>query len=208
MSTPSSIPEERAAALIQLAARCHARRWVLATSGNFSVRIDADHFAVTASGRDKGALVCGDLLVVDLEGRPAGEGRPSAETALHAALYRSRPAVGAVAHTHSVAATVLSRVHAARGELRITGYEMQKALAGVTTHESTLRLPIFPNDQDVPRLARVVDEAIGDDEAVHGYLIAGHGLYTWGRDVAEAGRHIDGLEFLLECALHERHYVP
>jgi methylthioribulose-1-phosphate dehydratase len=204
MTTPSPVPDAITAALIQLAARCHARGWALATSGNFSVRLDEGRFLITASGRDKGALEPGDLLVVDLAGNPEGPGRPSAETALHAALYRRRPAVGAVAHTHSVAAAVLSRAHAARGELRVTGYEMQKAIAGVTTHEATVRLPIFANDQDVPRLARVTDEALGDDPFIPGYLIAGHGLYTWGRDAAEAGRHAEGLEFLLECALHER----
>jgi methylthioribulose-1-phosphate dehydratase len=195
------LPDDLAASLLALAARCHARGWALATSGNFSARLDASRFAITASGRDKGALDRGDLLVVDLDGRALGPGRPSAETPLHAALYRRRPRVGAVAHTHSVAATVLSRAHLAAGQMVLSGWEMQKALAGVTSHEDCTRLPIFANDQDTQRLARLIDTALGDEEAVHGYLIAGHGLYAWGRDVEEAGRHVEGLEFLLECAL-------
>ncbi len=39
--------------------------------------------------------------------------------------------------------------------------------------------------------------------AAHGFLIAGHGLYAWGRDVAEARRHVEGFEFLCECLWQE-----
>lgn len=197
-------PEPVVATLLALSRRCHARGWNDATSGNFSVRIDDGRFAVTRSGRDKGTLEPDDLLVVDLEGRPITEGRPSAETPLHAQIYRRRARVCAVAHTHSVAATVLSRALAPEGYLVLSGYEMLKALVGVDTHEATIRLPIFPNDQDVPRLAARIDRELGDDERVHGYLLEGHGLYTWGCDVDEAARHVEAIEFLLECVLHGR----
>jgi len=190
--------------LLALSRRCHARGWNDATSGNFSVRIDDGRFAVTRSGRDKGALEPEDLLVVDLEGRSLSEGRPSAETPLHAQVYRRRRNVNAVAHTHSIAATVLSRALAPEGYLVLSGYEMLKALVGVDTHEATIRLPIFPNDQDVPRLAQIIDRELGGDERVHGYLLEGHGLYTWGCDVNEAARHVEAIEFLLECVLHGR----
>ena len=142
------------------------------------------------------------MLLVDLEGRPRGAGRPSAETPLHAQIYRRRPRVRAIAHTHSVAATVLSRALAAEGYIVLSGFEMLKALVGVITHEATIRLPIFPNDQDVERLASLVDDELGGDPSVHGYLLAGHGLYTWGNDVSEAVRHVEAIEFLLECVLH------
>ncbi len=197
------LPDSAAATLLALASRCHARGWALATSGNFSVRLGDGRFVITKSGLDKGTLGPEDLLVVDLEGRPLSEGRPSAETPLHAQIYRRRPGVTAVAHTHSVAATVLSRALVAEGYVVLSGFEMLKALVGVSTHETSIRLPIFPNDQDVPRLAARVDE-LGGDDCVHGYLLAGHGLYTWGRDVNEAARHVEAIEFLLECALHGR----
>lgn len=141
-------------------------------------------------------------MVVDLEGRPRGPGRPSAETPLHAQIYRRRPRVRAVVHTHSVAATVLSRASAAAGYVTLSGFEMLKALVGVNSHQATILLPIFPNDQDVPRLANIIDAELGGDPRVHGYLLEGHGLYTWGNDVAEAARHVEALEFVLECVLH------
>jgi methylthioribulose-1-phosphate dehydratase len=195
--------EEVAAELVELGRRCHARGWVLATSGNFSARLGPDRIAITASGRDKGALTPADVLVIDLDGRPVGAaaGRPSAETPLHCQLYRRFPGVGAVAHTHSPTATVLSRKGAPGGALELEGYEMAKALAGVTTHEGAVRLPVFANTQDVARLAAEVDAWMDAGAPAHGYLIAGHGLYAWGADVAEVGRHVEALEFLLECEL-------
>ncbi len=109
---PSTLEPGSAQAATQLAevARfCHAQGWVRATSGNFSARVGETRVLISASGRDKGSLTQADFLVVDLLGRPERPGgQPSAETPLHCALYR-RPGVEAVAHTHSVAATVLSR---------------------------------------------------------------------------------------------------
>jgi len=174
--------------------------WVPATSGNFSRRLDAEHIAITRSGVDKGALRPDDLMVVPLHGRlPDGV---SAETPLHLARYRSDSSVGAVVHIHSLASTVLSRAFVAEGAVALEGFEMQKALPGVSTHESTVRLPIFANAQDTVRLAASIEGCL--DGGVPGYLLAGHGLYAWGETMDLARRHVEGLEFLLRCALEER----
>jgi methylthioribulose-1-phosphate dehydratase len=194
---------EVAAELVALGRLCHARGWALATGGNFSARVDGASIAITASGRDKGSLTVSDIVLVDPDGQPVeGQpGRPSAETLLHCQLYRRFPSIGAVAHTHSRAATVLSRLHALGGEVVLAGYEMAKALAGVTTHEHVLHLPVFANAQNLARLVHEVGAVLSTRPPLHGYLIAGHGLYTWGDDVSEASRHLEALEFLLECEL-------
>lgn len=187
--------------LIALGRFAAERGWVPATSGNFSHRIDARHIAVTLSGRDKGALTEADFAVVALdEPLPSGV---SAETPLHVARYRRDGAIGAVAHVHSLAATVLSRADEAKGAVELEGFEMHKALDGFTTHDSTLRIPIFSNAQNTGELARRIESALGD-APVPGYLLAGHGLYTWGASVAGARRHLEALDFLLRCSLEER----
>ena len=116
---------------------------------------------------------------------------------LHLTLARLRSA-GAVLHTHSVWSTILSEAFAARGGLEIAGHEMLKGLGGVTTHEHREWLPILENSQDIPALARQVDATLRRQPGSHGFLLRAHGLYTWGRDVAEARRHVEILEFLLE----------
>ena len=176
--------------------------WTPATSSNFSMRLDAAHAAVTISGRDKGRLGIDDIMVVDFDGRAVGtEARPSAETALHAQVYRRFPAAGAVLHTHSRAQSVASRLYAARGVVRFEGWELQKAIAGYTTHESVLDLPVFPNTQDMPELVARVDAWLDAGKPLHGYLIDGHGIYTWGKDMPETRRHLEAFDFLLNCEL-------
>jgi methylthioribulose-1-phosphate dehydratase len=175
-----------------------------ATSSNFSQRIDAQHCAITVSGRDKGRLVQDDIMVVDFDGRPvATDKRPSAETLLHTQLYRRFADVGCVLHTHSKTQTVSSRLFAAQGHITFEGYELQKAFRGNDTHEGAVRVPVFPNTQDMPELAARVEAEL-DRGPLWGYLIEGHGLYAWGRDMAEARRHLDAFEFLLSCELELR----
>ncbi len=179
--------------------------WTPATSSNFSMRLDARHVAVTVSGRDKGKLGEGDVMVVDLDNHPVATTlRPSAETALHTQIYRRFPAVGAVLHTHSRAQSVASRLFAATGKVRFEGWELQKAISGYDTHESVLDLPVFPNTQDMSVLVGRIDAWLDAGKPLLGYLIDGHGIYAWGVDMAEARRHIEAYEFLLNCELDLR----
>lgn len=175
-----------------------------ATSSNFSLRLDERHAAITVSGRDKGKLTEADIMVVDFQGNPVGsEHRPSAEALLHTQLYHRFPEVGCVLHTHSQTQTIASRLYVAEGHIRLEGYELLKAFAGNTTHEAALDVPVFANTQDMVQLAAQVD-ALLDRQCLWGYLIEGHGLYAWGRDMAEARRHLEAFEFLLSCELELR----
>jgi methylthioribulose-1-phosphate dehydratase len=178
--------------------------WTPATSSNFSRRLDDRHAAITVSGRDKGRLTENDIMVVDFDGRAVGsDHRPSAETLLHTQLYRRFPDIGCVLHTHSQVQTVASRLFAGAGRVRLEGYELLKAFHGNTTHEAGIDLPVLSNTQDMPTLAAQVD-ALLDERSMWGYLIDGHGLYAWGRDMAEARRHLEAFEFLLGCELELR----
>ena len=177
--------------------------WVPATGGNFSIRTEQG-FVVTASGHDKGALQPEHFLEFDIEGtHTSGTGKPSAETELHLALYALSARAHCILHTHSVAATVLSRL-TAEHSLNIQGYEMQKALHGFTSHLETLAIPVFDNDQDIPALAHRVAEYHAHTPVRHGVLIRGHGLYAMGADISETRRHIEALEFLFNCELTRR----
>lgn len=175
--------------------------WTPATSSNFSHRLDDQHAAITVSGRDKGRLVEDDIMVVDFDGRPVGRQlRPSAETLLHTQLYRRYPEIGCVLHTHSPVQTIASRLFAGEGRIHLEGYELLKAFEGNTTHEMAIEVPVFANTQDMNVLAAQVD-ALLDKQCMWGYLIDGHGLYAWGRNMAEARRHLEAFEFLLHCEL-------
>lgn len=181
-----------------------AQGWCPATGGNFSVRLGAERALITASGCHKGQLEADQLLQVDLQGQPRDSLlRPSAETLLHTRLYRLDGGIGAVLHTHSVASTVLSRL--TPGDwLTLSGYEMQKALSGNRTHAANLRIAILDNSQDMPALADALARRWQTEPLQWGFLVRGHGLYSWGRDMSEARRHLEGLEFLFACELEMR----
>lgn len=186
--------------LTEIARGFYARGWVLGTSGNFSAVVSREplRLAITSTGLDKGALTRGQFLEIDETANVVrGEGRPSAEARLHLAIVRGLQA-GAVLHTHSVWSTVLSGTHARDGGIALEGYEMLKGLAGVETHKHREWLPILENSQDMVELGDRVKRTIEETPGIHGFLLQEHGLYTWGESAAEAKRHVEILEFLME----------
>lgn len=191
---------EIAPPLAEIGRELHARGWAFGTAGNFSavVRRDPLVLAISRSGVDKGELGSDQILAVDGDGRRIeGEGKPSDETVVHLAVVRERSA-GAVLHTHSVWNTLLSEAVGDAGGLAIEGFEMLKGLSGVRTHEHVEWVPILENTQDYAQMSADVVGALRKNPSAHGLLLRGHGLYTWGRDLGEARRHVEIFEFLFE----------
>jgi methylthioribulose-1-phosphate dehydratase len=193
---------EAAAELVRLGTDFHRRSWMLGTSGNLSAVISRDplRVAITASSIDKGRMSTGQILEIDGNGTMlrGAEGKPSAETLLHLEVIRSTGA-GAVMHTHSVWTTVLSDYHHDRGGFSIEGYEMLKGLEGVQTHEHREWIPVRENSQDMAALSVEANRLFATRPEVHGLLVRRHGMYTWGKDLATAARHVEILEFLMEA---------
>jgi methylthioribulose-1-phosphate dehydratase len=187
--------------LIAAGREFYRRGWVLGTSGNFSAVALREPFriAVTSSGLDKGSLDATNFLELDQNGFVAnGEGKPSAETALHLTIYNSREDAGSVLHTHSVWGTILSDAHFEKGAIEIEGYEMLKGLSGVITHEHVERVPIVENSQDYVALSGEIERLLAKLPDIHGFYLRRHGLYTWGETISEARRHVEIFEFLFE----------
>jgi methylthioribulose-1-phosphate dehydratase len=193
--------------LAALGRELYARGWALGTSGNFSAVLSREPFrlAITSSGLDKGLLNPDQIVQIDETGQIHGrqEGKPSAEARIHIAVVRARGVgAGAVLHTHSIWSTILS--DGADGGIVLEGYEMLKGLDGVGTHEHREWLPIIENTQDWASAAPEVEQLLRANPKMHGFLIRRHGLYTWGRDLADAKRQIEILEFLFEALGRKR----
>lgn len=193
-------PNKLAVELADTGRAFHVRGWALGTSGNYSAVLKAQplKLLITSSGVDKARLSKRHFLQINEHADILrGDGRPSAESLLHVAVVHARGAA-CVLHTHSVWSTILSDRHAPKKSLAIRNYEMLKGLEGVKTHEHQEWIPIFDNSQDIPALAKEVEALLKQDRRPHGFLLRGHGLYTWGEDVAQARRHVEIFEFLLE----------
>jgi methylthioribulose-1-phosphate dehydratase len=195
-----AIPDAAARAIVAAGQRMDQRGWVPATAGNISVRLPGNRVAITRSGIHKGFMGPDAVMAVDLGGRPEDAGqKPSAETLLHCGIYRRFLDAGAVLHGHSVANTLLSQ-HALEA-VALQGYELLKAFPGLATHDATVQVPVFDNDQDIARMQDLID-ARWDGMAggvPPGYLIRGHGVYVWARDMDAALARLEALEFMLEC---------
>jgi methylthioribulose-1-phosphate dehydratase len=157
------------------------------------------HLAMSPSGIDKGEITPEQVVLVDENARVVSQhnAKPSDESLLHIRIVKERQA-GAVLHTHSVWNTIVSDQYADAGGLTLKGFEMLKGLQGVKTHEHSEWLPIIENSQDMPALAKTVGQTLLEHPAAHGFLLRGHGLYSWGENLAQAKRHVEILEFLLE----------
>jgi methylthioribulose-1-phosphate dehydratase len=187
--------EEARTQLIALGQACAARGWTPATAGNFSVRLGDGRAAITRSGADKSRLVAEDVLLL-----PLGEAPPrsaSAEAPIHWRLYREDRSIGAVAHAHPPATTALSLLPGALEGLKLEGLELLKVLPRITTHETSVTVPVLPNTQGMAALA----DRLVWSPTVPALILQGHGIYAWGPDAQAAFRHMEALEYMfdLEC---------
>jgi methylthioribulose-1-phosphate dehydratase len=195
----------------QAARTMHGWGCTPATSSNFSARtLESPGFAISISGLDKSQLSAQDFLEVDFNGQVLDTAqshlRPSAETLLHALIYQRSPDTQVVLHSHSVTGTVLSKLYEVQGGLWLKNFELLKAFEGIQSHDTQIWLPIFPNSQDIAGLAKIIASKLPEHQPVYGFMLAGHGLYTWGQTPAQALRHLETFEFLFKSILKLRSY--
>ena len=188
--------------LIRLTKSYHQRGWTPATSSNFSIRSSLDTLLITRSGRHKGMLQQPDFMKMTVSGDIIDQGQPSAETGLHLMLYQAAPKVQAVLHTHSAKATTLSMIHESE-HLLFSDYEILKAFPDIDTHATAIELKIFNNSQDIPQLVEQITPSL-ESLQLPAFLIRGHGIYAWGESLADADRHLEAIEYLIECDILRR----
>ncbi|MED4584056.1 methylthioribulose 1-phosphate dehydratase [Brevibacillus choshinensis] len=175
------------------------RDWFPGTSGNLSIKIESEplQFAVTASGKDKTKLSPEDYLVVDRNSRPVDSTalKPSAETLIHAVVYKKFPQAGACFHVHTVWNNLISELYFGQRAFSIQGQELIKGL-GIWEENARITVPIVENFADIPTLAAAIEKVLTPE--VPGVLIRNHGIYAWGGNDFEAKRHLEAFEFLFE----------
>ena len=190
-----------ATALCEAGRFIDSKGWVPATSGNFSARLPDGTIAITTSGQHKGFLQVDDIMLIDADANSLDGKKQSAETALHTSIYKRFSNVNAVLHPHPINAVLISKLFSK--ECVLENYELLKAFQGITTHEARITVPIFSNDQDIPRLASQIERYF-DTVVCFAYILAGHGLYTWGESIPQALYHLEALDYLFECKLRLR----
>src|SRR3990172_1825793 len=190
-------------ALVEVARDFHARGWMAGTAGNLSARADEAHFWITASGLPKGRLQESDFILIRVADaavieRGRAELSPSAETAIHAALYELFPDTNACLHGHTVTACVATARTAAKATaLRLPPLEMGKGF-DVWEQRPRADLALFANHLDVARIARAVLARFKKSRPkIAALLVRDHGPTLWGTSLQQAYNRFEVLDFLL-----------
>jgi len=165
--------------VIEASLKSNALGLIHGTSGNISMRDSKDDVvAITPSGIPYETLTPEDIAIVDLDGNwLEGNFKPSSETPMHTAVYRSRSDVKAVVHTHSLFATVMS---------------MQLENLKRATVPSNMYYPIKTAPFRMPgsdELAQIAVDTLGDLDVI---LLQNHGLLATAADMDAA----------MECAIY------
>lgn len=191
--------EQQKEELAQLIRHYNGKDWSPATSTNYSFKDGNGQIWVSRSGVDKALFSAEDFMTVDEIGKASGDylnTKPSAETLIHSTIYGLFPETTVILHSHSVYPVLLS---ANSGDiLRFQGYEIQKGIAGQTTHDATIEIPVFENTQDMEYFSNTLKN---NQQKLknHCFVIRKHGTYAWGKTTFEAKRHLETLEYLCQC---------
>lgn len=190
-------------ALVEIARDFYGRGWMAGTAGNLSARADDDHFWITASGLPKGRLSASDFILVRIADAAVvecdrAELAPSAETAIHAALYDLFREANACLHGHTVAACVATARAAAKAKgLPLPPLEMIKGF-DVWEQRPRAELALFDNHLDVARVARDVRARFRKaPPKISALLVRDHGPTVWGNGLQQAVNRFEVLDFLL-----------
>jgi methylthioribose-1-phosphate isomerase len=192
--------------IVTMAVTLYRRGWMPGTAGNISTRDGDDRMLITGSGLSKGELTHRDLVPVQISDSTSIDvhgPRPSAETTIHAAVYRAT-GCGAVVHVHSPFATAVSARYGRVDGLATMAFRDYELIKGFGLADPAgCAVPMFPNWADVPRIARDVEHHLtGNAMAPPVLLITGHGATSWGRDCAQARDRMECLEALCELVIH------
>lgn len=170
---------------------CHLlaeRNFTTATGGNVSVRVEDGSFWVTPGRLHKARVTEADLVRIDGCGKKLeGARNPSSEALMHLAVYRALPRAGAVVHAHPPAATG----YAQAGKAIDTGCSSE-AVAILGPQVPLIRYERPSTDA----LAQAVADSMHPGQKA--YLMANHGVLTWGADLWEAYDMLDTLEIFAQ----------
>lgn len=172
--------------LVEFGRRAYRAGLVPGLSGNLSIRVAPDEIWVTPSGVNKGFLEENDLIAIDGEGNllySDGCHLPTSETPMHTAIYRVRPDIGAICHTHAPYATAF-----AVAGLDLPSPVLPEAVINIG------RIPLIPYaTPETEGLAEVVSEVMKRHQAG---LLANHGVVAVGRTLVEAYARTEIVESL------------
>src|SRR5215210_309980 len=160
--------------MCEIGRRIWLKGFCAGNEGNHSYRIGADRVLCTPTGISKGFLKPDDITTVDMEGKQvAGKRKRTSEILMHLAIYKARPDVKAVVHSHPPHATAFA---VAGVDLPTCIHPEAEVFLGAV---KTARY-VTPGDQ---RLGDSILPYVKDSNTI---LLQSHGVVTYGDDLERA----------------------
>lgn len=175
--------------------------WTPGTSSGFSSKVSDFEVLISQTSKDKSNFSIDDLMLIDNNGAKIfpEEAIPSGETSYHMTVYKETDA-GAVYHTHSLNNTLISSLF--DNEITFSKLEILKGFEGYKSPEAVITIPIFENNQNLQESCLKIAEYLHQNPNTLGFLLKNHGLFVWGKDIFNAKRHTEILEFLFSYKLN------
>ncbi len=166
----------------------YERGYVASNDGNISARIDSERVLITPTGVSKGFMKPEDLIIVDFNGKVlAGSKKPSSEMFMHLQVYRDRPDVNSVCHSHPPYATGFA----------VAGLPLDKCVLP----EVVIALGSVPLiEYGTPGTEEFYKPVLGKLKDYDAFLLANHGALTIGKDVLNAYHKMETLEHFAKIA--------
>ncbi len=180
---------------------------MFATAGNLSVKSNLENsFWITASGKHKGHLTEDDFVRTSISGLELLESsqgnKASAETSIHASIYRFQKKANAALHVHTLDSNLLS-FHTTQTErfklVPIPPIEIIKAF-GIWEERPNLQMAVFYNFGNVKQIAESIERFFEThpDYPLPFVLVEEHGPTVWGNSIQDANRHLEAVSFLFQ----------
>jgi L-fuculose-phosphate aldolase len=180
--------------IVEIGRRLWMRGFVASNDGNISVRLGPDRLLMTPASVSKGFMTPEMMVVTDLDGKviEAAPGRkPSSEALMHLVVYRERPDVNAVVHSHPPLSTGFA----------VAGIPLDRAvLAEVVTTLGSIPIAEY----GTPSTREMADTVRPLIRAHDGVLLANHGALTLGRDLFQAYYKMETIEHFAQISLVAR----
>jgi L-fuculose-phosphate aldolase len=146
-----------------------ARTW-----GNVSIRVSDRQMVITPSGRKYQDLMPHDMVLVDIYTLKYEGLKPSSELKLHCEIYKNRPEVQAVIHTHQMYGSIVA---AAQRDVKVLDTAYAKILGTTVVKAAPYALP------NTRKITVETAKALGKAYAA---LMANHGVVCAGKNLENA----------------------
>jgi methylthioribulose 1-phosphate dehydratase/enolase-phosphatase E1 len=176
--------------------------WVSGTGGGISIKTD-DKIVMAPSGVQKERMQPDDMFVLNENGdiveKPNKDLKLSECCPLFMSAYKLRNA-GAVIHSHSINAVLVTLLDKYKNEFVITEFEMIKGIAGHGYYDK-LVIPVIENTAYEKDLTESLAKAMKEYPDSYAVLVRRHGLYVWGKDWVQAKTHAECYDYLFQLAI-------